>query len=297
MTPPSQTVHSLATAHIVRCLRERAGASIKPLVVGVSGPQGAGKTTLTTNLINSLRIEHNLRAIYFSLDDLYLTFEEQNKLRLKHPNNPLLAFRGNPGTHDLALGLSVFDQLLRNQNEAKIPRYDKSLNNGRGNRLKEEQWTKVELPIDVILFEGWCLGFKPVTSISQVETMTKGSKFGADFEQFTVENMMDVQLELAKLEQIHKLLDVFIHICAEDIGYVYDWRQQQEDSMREKLGDPSAGLDRDQLRDFVSRFMPLYLICLPELEARGFFTTEAGKEKHLRVVIGKSREVISSAMI
>ncbi|ORY48190.1 hypothetical protein BCR33DRAFT_782571 [Rhizoclosmatium globosum] len=262
MTPPSQTVHSLATAHIVRCLRERAGASIKPLVVGVSGPQGAGKTTLTTNLINSLRIEHNLRAICFSLDDLYLTFEEQNKLRLKHPNNPY----------------SHSEAILRN-------------------RLKEEQWTKVELPIDVILFEGWCLGFKPVTSISQVETMTKGSKFGADFEQFTVENMMDVQSELAKLEQIHKLLDVFIHICAEDIGYVYDWRQQQEDSMREKLGDPSAGLDRDQLRDFVSRFMPLYLICLPELEARGFFTTEAGKEKHLRVVIGKSREVISSAMI
>ncbi|KAI9352777.1 hypothetical protein BDR26DRAFT_797195, partial [Obelidium mucronatum] len=258
-------------------------------------PQGAGKTTLTAKLIQNLGDGYQLKAVCFSLDDLYLTFAEQNNLALGNPSNPLLEFRGNPGTHDLSLGVKVFESLFGKTGLTEIPRYEKSLNNGRGDRLPNEKWTRVELPVDVILFEGWCLGFKPVLDVERVKMLTVGSKFGPDFANFSVENMMAVQDRVGELAMLHQYIDCFVHICAKDIGFVYNWRQQQEDSMRVKLGDAKAGLTCSQLRDFISRFMPQYLIGLPRLESQGFFEQPNGC--HLKVVIDKDRTVISSEAI
>ncbi|KAJ3016289.1 UNVERIFIED_CONTAM: hypothetical protein HDU68_012284 [Siphonaria sp. JEL0065] len=284
----NKTTNIVAT-HIVNGF---ASAIRHPLVVGVSGPQGSGKTTLTTSLVQILKNNHNLRAVSFSLDDLYLTFADQIKLRDANPNNPLLEFRGNPGTHDLDLGLAVFHSLTTNTTKTtKIPKYEKALNSGRGDRLNETEWTDAELPIDIILFEGWCLGFKPVLDQKTIKMRVLDSRFGPDFAKFTLENLLVVQNHLAKLDVLHKSIDSFVHICAEDIGFVYDWRQQQEDYMRETLGNPSAGLSTIELRDFISRFMPQYLIGLPELD-NGFFEKHNGR--HLKITIDKNRDVVSS---
>ena len=47
---------------------------------------------------------------------------------------------------------------------SKVPRYDKSAHHGRGDRAPIEEWEVVNRPgeptADVVLFEGWCVGFR-----------------------------------------------------------------------------------------------------------------------------------------
>jgi len=43
-----------------------------------------------------------------------------------------------------------------------VPRYDKSAFGGAGDRAPEDTWPAVAGPLDVVLFEGWMLGFSPV---------------------------------------------------------------------------------------------------------------------------------------
>jgi len=60
-----------------------------------------------------------------SIDDFYLTNAEQTALAAAHPDNRLLAVRGNAGTHDLALGrqtLQELRQLTEVGQTAAVPR-------------------------------------------------------------------------------------------------------------------------------------------------------------------------------
>ena len=42
-----------------------------------------------------------------------------------------------------------------------IPQYDKSLNQGKGDRSDPKYFKKVQGPIDLVIVEGWMLGYKP----------------------------------------------------------------------------------------------------------------------------------------
>ena len=44
-----------------------------------------------------------------------------------------------------------------------MPRYNKAAHEGRGTRAPEDTWPRVKGPLDLILFEGWMLGFQPVS--------------------------------------------------------------------------------------------------------------------------------------
>ena len=79
-------------------------------------------------------------------------------------DNKLLQVRGNAGTHDLQLGQDTLRALqgAGSSAEVAVPRYDKSQHGGRGDRVPSSAWPCVKAPIDIILFEGWMLGFSPV---------------------------------------------------------------------------------------------------------------------------------------
>ena len=81
-------------------------------------------------------------------------------------DNRLLQVRGNAGTHDLQLGRETLEALQNAGSpdvDIAVPRYDKSKNEGRGDRAERASWPHVQGPIDIILFEGWMLGFPPVS--------------------------------------------------------------------------------------------------------------------------------------
>jgi D-glycerate 3-kinase len=101
--------------------------------------------------------------VTLSLDDIYLTHADQVALAQAHPTNPLLQHRGQPSTHDLALGEEVFASLAAEQPTA-IPQYDKSAFEGQGDRVPKAQWKVVneegQDKVKVVIFEGWCVGFR-----------------------------------------------------------------------------------------------------------------------------------------
>ncbi|HJO35341.1 MAG TPA: hypothetical protein QF361_03860 [Gammaproteobacteria bacterium] len=125
-----------------------------PLLVGINGAQGAGKSTLCQLLQVVLEAGLGLRVAVLSIDDVYLTHAERQ--RLAREVHPLLAVRGVPGTHDVALAISLLDRLaaLRPGERLALPSFDK----GRDDRRPPAQWPEVTGPVDIILFEGWCVG-------------------------------------------------------------------------------------------------------------------------------------------
>ncbi len=80
--------------------------------VGISAPQGCGKTTLVGQLTALLNAEGHAAASV-SLDDFYVRGEQQDALAASLPDNELLRFRGNAGTHDLQLASNTLGALPR----------------------------------------------------------------------------------------------------------------------------------------------------------------------------------------
>ncbi|WP_132986653.1 kinase [Luteimonas terricola] len=118
-------------------------------VYGISGLQGSGKSTLAAQLATEAT-GRGLRCALLSIDDVYLPRAE--RLRLAREVHPLLATRGPPGTHDVALAIEVLDA-LREGRDVALPRFDKLDDD----RLPRTQWPRMR-GVDLVLFEGWFLG-------------------------------------------------------------------------------------------------------------------------------------------
>ncbi|WCJ40654.1 P-loop containing nucleoside triphosphate hydrolases superfamily protein [Euphorbia peplus] len=230
------------------------GEEIPPLVLGFSAPQGCGKTTLVFALDYLFKVTGRKSAT-LSIDDFYLTAEGQGRLREANPDNALLQYRGNAGSHDLPFAvetLTALSKLTKEGIKMKLPRYDKSAYSGRGDRADPSKWPEIEGPLTVILFEGWMLGFKPVP--------------------VDVVRAVDPQLEIVNknLEAYYDAWDKFIKawvvIKIDDPSYVYQWRLQAEIQMRE-AGNP--GMTDEEVEDFVSRYLPAYKAYLPTLYKEG----------------------------
>ncbi|HXH01257.1 MAG TPA: kinase [Xanthomonadaceae bacterium] len=123
-------------------------------VYAIAGLQGSGKSTLAAQL-TAAAAQRGLKAVALSIDDFYLGRRE--RLRLGRRIHPLLATRGPPGTHDVALAIDVIDALRKGRPVA-LPRFDKIADR----RLPPSRWPRVHRA-DLVVFEGWCLKVPPQT--------------------------------------------------------------------------------------------------------------------------------------
>lgn len=147
-----------------RPLAERIAREAKrPLLVGINGAQGSGKTTLC-RFLEILLAERGLRAVTLALDDLYLTLAERQALA--RDEHPLFATRGVPGTHDVALGEAILDSLSAGR-AVTLPVFDKAIDD------RVPDGVPIEPPIDVILFEGWCVGAVPQPATALREPLNR----------------------------------------------------------------------------------------------------------------------------
>ncbi|MDE0009027.1 MAG: kinase, partial [Gammaproteobacteria bacterium] len=118
--------------------------------VGIGGGQGAGKSTLGRLLVQAGELS-GLSTCVLSIDDFYLPGAD--RLALARQVHPLLATRGPPGTHDVALCRSVLDALPYSR-EVAVPVFDKGRDDRTGSRT-------VAGYVDVVVLEGWCVGARP----------------------------------------------------------------------------------------------------------------------------------------
>ena len=137
--------------------------SKRPLLLGINGAQGTGKTTLTKLLVRLLEArEFNMTS--FSIDDFYFTKKERQELAKKE--HPMLITRGVPGTHDIALLLEKLNSLYAQQpgQSVCLPRFNKALDD----RYSESNWKRINGRVDAIILEGWCVA-APVQDPAQLK--------------------------------------------------------------------------------------------------------------------------------
>ncbi len=223
-----------------------ASSTRRPFVLGIQGPQGSGKSTLATALVLAFG-DVSVRAASVSIDDFYLTHAGQRTLADKHADNPCLAYRGYPGTHDLALGREVLARLagLGDGEAASLPTYDKSAHGGRGDRAPRELWRTVIGSLDLILVEGWMLGFTPVPD----ETLDA--------------DLRAPNAYLAAYADWPAKLDAMVHLDVASLQTIVHWRVDAERARRSR---GETALCDEDARDYIERFLPAYRVYVPKLQ-------------------------------
>lgn len=176
----------------------------RPLIVGVQGIQGSGKSTLCKRLEMELD-----NCVCASLDDFYLPHDA-----LEHTHHDFrLRGRGNPGTHDVAL-LEECIECVREKKPLTLPVYDKSANGGRGDRSQEK---RMKRDTAIFIIEGWCLGFCPHNNGDIIDD------------------------HLKRYQHIFESLHAMVVLRA-DLKNLRRWRRQAEETMT--LDDTHSFIDR-----------------------------------------------------
>ncbi len=111
----------------------------KTKIIGLTGGQGTGKSTISNILKIILQEAYNLETVIFSIDDFYKTLQERRIM--SKTINSLFITRGVPGTHDTKMLLKCI-KYLKNKKFKKftIPKFDKSIDD----RLPTHKWLKVK---------------------------------------------------------------------------------------------------------------------------------------------------------
>jgi D-glycerate 3-kinase len=210
----------------------------RPLIQGILGGQGTGKTTLAAILKVILR-HFDYQTLGLSLDDLYKTYEARKSLQLQDSR---LLWRGPPGTHDIDLGIAVLDQ-LRNPEKplVEIPRFDKSLWQGAGDRTQPE----IVSGVDIVLFEGWFVGVMPVDS--EVFKNAPAPILTAEDQAFA----RDMNAKLYEYLPLWERLDQLMILMPADYRFSLQWRKQAEWEMK-AAGKP--GMSDSEIEEFVNYF-------------------------------------------
>jgi len=302
-----QHICSHVLHHLARHRQLTAARPIPPLFVGVQGPQGSGKSYLSNRLKQVLSgPPHSLSVVVLSIDDLYLPHDGLVALAHAHPQNALLKGRGQPGTHDVKLGTKILHQLQRineeNSSEVNLPIFEKSLHGGEGDRLQET--VVVHGPVDVVVMEGWCLGFysstgeeidrrwsEPVEGLDQDFFRSKG---------FRKEDVVDVNERLKAYLPWWDFFNVFVQVKpaeAHPYIHIYKWRLQQEHYMKASNG--GKGMTDEQVAAFIDRYIPGYVF-FGDGVTRGMLLEDGSRKmppwagNGLQVQIDEKRNVVET---
>ena len=193
-------------------------------VIGLSGGQGTGKSTISNILKIILNEAFKLETVIFSIDDFYKTLNERKIMSKKI--NSLFLTRGVPGTHDTKMLLQCLKNLKNNKfKKFNIPKFDKSIDD----RSSKPKWLKVKKKPDIVIFEGWCIGVSAQKNKDLNFPVNELEKHKDDRKIWRKK----VNLELKKnYKKIFNLIDKLIFLKVPSFKYVFKWRLLQEKKLR-----------------------------------------------------------------
>ncbi len=249
-------------------LSKKAGRRDGPLILGLGGAQGCGKTTFASVVSRILVKGFDLNAVVISLDDLYST--RQDRLMFADKTTPLFSVRGVPGTHDVTFAMNLFQRArqLKDGEVMMFPCFDKSIDERKAVHL----WKEVRGPIDVILFEGWCVGSPEITGdlSSPINVLERDKDTQGVWRQSVNELLKNEYREL------FSMLDLMVWMQAPNYDIVYQWRNKQERLLEAHLLDIHGVLldtldlkvmSPEELKDFMQYYERLtrhMLAVMPE---------------------------------
>jgi D-glycerate 3-kinase len=195
----------------------------KPPVFAIAGLQGTGKSTLAAQM-QALARARGRRVAVLSIDDFYLTRRE--RLALGRTVHPLLATRGPPGTHDVALACATIDALrtLAPGAVAHLPRFDKIADR----RLPRARWTAVRERPDLIVFEGWFLEVPPQPDAAlrkPLNALERDEDPAGTWRRWC-------NAALAGYAPLWRRLDFLLFLQGPGFARVPEWRWQQERTLQ-----------------------------------------------------------------
>ncbi len=211
-------------------------------IIGLSGGQGAGKSTITGILKFILKKKYGLDICVFSIDDFYKTKIERMKMSKRI--HPLFITRGVPGTHDLSLLNKIIKKLKKNKfRTVLIPKFDKSIDD----RSKKNKWQKIKKKPHLIIFEGWCVGARHQKNDDLEKSMNQIER--KNDTDFTWRKTVNYQLK-HKYKKIFKKIDKLIYLKAPSFKDIFKWRLLQEQKM--KLTSKSKKImSKSQVKEFI----------------------------------------------
>src|SRR5690606_24845453 len=238
----------------------------RPLIVGINGSQGSGKTTLC-RFLEALLLEHNQRAVTISLDDIYLTSAE--RAALAKECHPLFATRGVPGTHEVALGPAILDSLVDGL-PIELPRFDKASDD------RAAEPTEVLSRNDVILLEGWCVGAKPQPEAALVAPI---NRLEAE-EDASGKWRREVNRRLATdYADFFDRIDVLVMLEVGNFDIIRAHRKRQEQRLAARRPDGTAVMDDAALDRFLMHYERLTRWMLEEMPARADIRIPIGEDQ------------------
>ena len=230
-------------------------------IIGLTGGQGAGKSTITQILRLILEIKYNLSVVCFSIDDFYKTLSERT--RLAKNINKLFKIRGVPGTHDTSLINKIFiDLTKKNFRPVLVPRFDKS----KDDRSPKKYWQKIKKQPKIIIFEGWCVGARPQLN----KDLLKPINILEKKQDLDLKWRLRVNNELKnEYKKIFNKIDMLIFLKIPSFNCVYKWRLLQE----KKLQLTSAGkkiMSPQQIRKFIMYYERITMQMLKDLPNKAY---------------------------
>ncbi|MEK9954179.1 MAG: uridine kinase [Pelagibacteraceae bacterium] len=241
-------------------------------IIGLTGGQGAGKSTITQIIKLIFEIKYNFNVAFFSIDDFYKTLRERETLSKKV--HPMFKTRGVPGTHDTKLLSKIFNDLSKkNFKPVYVPRFDKSIDD----RFQKSKWQKISKKPDLIIFEGWCVGAKAQTKkqlLKPINILEKNNDSKLVW-RTKVNNELN-----NNYRKIFSKIDCLIFLKVPNFECVYKWRLLQENKLKltskgKKIMSPK------QVREFIMYYERITKQMLEDLGKNAYAVLSLDKKHRL----------------
>ena len=214
----------------------------KTKIIGISGGQGAGKSTITGILKLILKKKYGLNLCVFSIDDFYK--KKLDRLKMSKRTHPLFITRGVPGTHDIALINKTIKKLKQKKfRTVLIPKFDKS----KDDRFQKNKWQKIVVKPDIIIFEGWCVGATHQNSAELKKPLNLiEKKYDKNLKWRKIVNNLLKKRYKSLFSQIDKL----VYLKVPNFNYIIKWRWLQEQKMKLTSKNKKT-MSKIQIKEFI----------------------------------------------
>ncbi|MCG8311715.1 MAG: hypothetical protein MI976_00730, partial [Pseudomonadales bacterium] len=140
-------------------------------------------------------------------------------------------------------------QAAHGSQSVAVPRFNKAIDD----RYPAKDWTPIVTPVDVILFEGWCVGAKPEpeSSLSNpINRLEREEDADTKWRQHVNSALAD------SYQALFGLLDKLVLFEYGDFSWVFQWRQQQEreNAAKAKDNNISGIMDDAALERFILHY-------------------------------------------
>ena len=252
----------------------------RTLILGLSGSQGSGKTTVTGILQIILKIFFKKNICVISIDDFYKTLRDRNIM--SQQKHSLFKTRGVPGTHDINLIKNFFISVKRKKfKKIKLPKFNKSIDD----RSKKNYWHNINKRPEIIILEGWCVGAKPqiISSLRKpVNILERHEDKDLIWRKYANEKLKK------EYKEVFAMIDYFIFMKVPNFKIVFKWRLLQESKLRKKLHYKKKIMTYSAIKRFIMFYQRITLQMMKDLSKSASIVLLLKKNHEIKRVLFRS---------